>query len=129
MKVAYILCRKAASRAQQHDVVEAPSTARRRKSLDLAPEVAEDLQRTAPSARAAKYQERLATAADALDRGRYDDARRMVQPVLRDLPELAFGHEIAAFAVTLEFGDAAPVRKFLADRLFKAREKRFQARS
>ena len=91
--------RKAASRAQQHEVADAPSTGRRRKSLDLAPEVADDLQRTAPSARAAKYQERLATAADALDRGRYDDARRMVQPVLRDLPELAFGHEIAGLAL------------------------------
>jgi len=91
--------RKAASRAQQHEVADLPSAGRRRKSLDLAPEVAEDLQRTAPSARAAKYQERLATAADALDRGRYDDARRMVQPVLRDLPELAFGHEIAGLAL------------------------------
>jgi tetraacyldisaccharide 4'-kinase len=41
----------------------------------------------------------------------------------------AFGSEIAAFAVTLEFTDAAGVRKFLADRLFKARETKFQARS
>ena len=65
---------------------------------DLAPEVADDLQRAAPAARAAKYQERLATAADALDRGRFDDARRMVAPVLRDLPEMAFGHEIAGLA-------------------------------
>ena len=48
-------------------------------------------QRGRAGGRAAKYQERLATAADALDRGRYDDARRMVQPVLRDLPDLAFG--------------------------------------
>jgi tetraacyldisaccharide 4'-kinase len=37
----------------------------------------------------------------------------------------AFGSEIAAFAVTLEFADAAGVRKFLTDRLFRAREKRF----
>src|SRR3954447_15978960 len=91
--------RKAASRAQQHEVSDAPPTGRRGKSLELSPEVAEDLQRAAPSARAAKYQERLATAADALDRGRYDDARRMVQPVLRDLPDLAFGHEIAGLAL------------------------------
>ena len=66
---------------------------------DLAPEVADDLLRAAPAATAAKYQERLATAADALDRGRYDDARRMVQPVLRDLPDMAFGHEIAGLAL------------------------------
>ncbi|MEP7203449.1 MAG: tetratricopeptide repeat protein [Ilumatobacteraceae bacterium] len=74
------------------------ASARRRKSLDLAPEVAEDLQKSAPAARAAKYKERLATAADALDRGRFDDARRMVQSVLRDLPDMAFGHEIAGLA-------------------------------
>jgi tetratricopeptide (TPR) repeat protein len=40
----------------------------------------------------------LATAADALDRGRYADARRMVQPVLREVPDLAFGHELAGLA-------------------------------
>ena len=72
---------------------------RRRTAPDLAPEVADDLLRAAPAARAAKYQERLSTAADALDRGRYDDARRMVQPVLRDLPDMAFGHEIAGLAL------------------------------
>jgi len=32
------------------------------------------------------------------------------------------------FAVTVEFADAAAVRKFLSDRLFRAREKKFQAR-
>ena len=37
----------------------------------------------------------------------------------------AFGSEIVAFAVTLEFADGAALRKFLADRLFKAREKKF----
>ncbi len=34
-----------------------------------------------------------------MDRGRYDDARRMVQSVLRDLPDMAFGHEIAGLAL------------------------------
>ena len=92
--------RKATARAQRPEVAvdDKAKSPRRRKSLDLAPEVAADLQRAAPAARAAKYQERLATAADALDRGRFDDARRMVAPVLRDLPEMAFGHEIAGLA-------------------------------
>jgi tetraacyldisaccharide 4'-kinase len=40
----------------------------------------------------------------------------------------AFGSEIAVLAVTLEFADADGIRKFLADRLFKAREKRFSNR-
>ena len=97
--------RKATARAQQPRLAGETVTddnakqTRRRKSSDLAPEVAEDLERAAPAARAAKYRERLTTAADALDRGRFDDARRMVQPVLRDLPEMAFGHEIAGLAL------------------------------
>ncbi|MEI8239242.1 MAG: hypothetical protein WCI22_07435 [Actinomycetota bacterium] len=70
----------------------------RRKSLELAPEVEKELAAAAPAQRMARYQERLSSAADALDRGRYDDARRMVQPVLRDLPELSFAHEIAGLA-------------------------------
>jgi tetratricopeptide (TPR) repeat protein len=70
----------------------------RRISQELAPEVAAALADLAPAARLARYQERLTTAADALDRGRFDDARRMVQPVLRDLPDMAFAHEIAGLA-------------------------------
>lgn len=76
-----------------------PERRGRRMSTELAPEVAADLADAAPAARQARYQERLASAADALDRGRYADARRMVQPVLRDLPDLAFGHEIAGLAL------------------------------
>jgi len=34
------------------------------------------------------------------------------------------GHQIVPFPVTLEFDDAALLRKFVADRLFKARERR-----
>jgi tetraacyldisaccharide 4'-kinase len=37
--------------------------------------------------------------------------------------------DIAAFAVTLEFDDAAKLRKFVAGQLFKAREKKYQARN
>ncbi len=40
----------------------------------------------------------------------------------------AFGSEIAVLAVTLEFADAARLSKFLAGALFKARDKKFQAR-
>ena len=78
---------------------ESDSPRGRRISQELAPEVAAALADLAPAARLARYQERLTTAADALDRGRFDDARRMVQPVLRDLPDLAFAHEIAGLAL------------------------------
>jgi tetratricopeptide (TPR) repeat protein len=40
----------------------------------------------------------LLSAGEALERGRYDDARRMVQPVLRDLPNIALAHEIAGLS-------------------------------
>ena len=90
--------RSAAEQATDRATMAAPE-ARRRKSGELAPEVADDLQRAAPAARQARYQERLSSAADALDRGRFDDARRMVQPVLRDLPDMAFAHEIAGLAL------------------------------
>jgi tetratricopeptide (TPR) repeat protein len=85
---------RAAGRAQQ-----ATPAAPRRRSNELAPDVIEELQRVVPAARTIRYQERLAAAADALDRGRFDDARRMVQPVLRDVPDMAFGHEIAGLAL------------------------------
>jgi tetraacyldisaccharide 4'-kinase len=41
------------------------------------------------------------------------------------LPDWA--RDIVPFAVTLDFEDAAGLRKFVADRLFKAREKKFRA--
>ncbi len=72
---------------------------RKRKDPELAPEVSEDLARVAPAARQSRYQERLTSAAEALERERFADARRMVQPVLRDLPDLAFAHEIAGLAL------------------------------
>ncbi len=69
---------------------------RQRAEPGLAPDVAADIAAKAASAAdTARYHERLASAADALDRGRFADARRMVQPVLKHLPQLAFGHEIA----------------------------------
>jgi tetraacyldisaccharide 4'-kinase len=37
--------------------------------------------------------------------------------------------DIAAFKVTLEFDDAARLRSFVTDRLFKAREKKYKARN
>jgi tetraacyldisaccharide 4'-kinase len=67
----------------------------------------------------------------------FADARRdqlMLVTTEKDFARLrgeveSLGSEVAAFGVTLEFADATGVRKFLSDRLFKAREKKFQARS
>lgn len=71
----------------------------RRRRDTVAPEVDAELVAAAPPATLEKYRQRLAAAADALDRGRFGDARRMVQPVLRELPEIAFAHEIAGLAL------------------------------
>jgi tetratricopeptide (TPR) repeat protein len=65
------------------------------RDIELAPDVEADVADQAPAGRQARYRERLSSAAAALDRGRFDDARRMVQPVLRDMPDIAFAHEIA----------------------------------
>ena len=40
-----------------------------------------------------------------------------------------WANEIVPFAVTLEFDDAARLRKFVTDRLFKARERNFASSS
>ena len=46
----------------------------------------------------------------------------------KDLARLGVrANDIVPFAVTLEFDDAAGLRKFVSDRLFKAREKKFHA--
>ena len=39
----------------------------------------------------------------------------------------SWAQDIVPFAVTLEFDDAAGLRKFVSDRLFKAREKKFRS--
>ena len=39
-----------------------------------------------------------------------------------------FARDVVAFAITLEIEDAAKLRKFLSERLFRAREKKFRAR-
>ena len=39
----------------------------------------------------------------------------------------AIAHDVVPFKVTLQFSDAGPVRKFLSERLLRAREKRFRA--
>lgn len=88
--------RDEASKAAQRAAAEAPRG--RPARTELAPEVAEEVTKVAAPGRQSRYQERLASAAEALDRGRFADARRMVQPVVRDLPDLAFGHEIAGLA-------------------------------
>ncbi len=90
------LRRAAEDAAERGAAVAAPAPKGARGDLD--PVVVAEVQRDAAAGRAARYQERLLSASEALDRGRFDDARRMVQPVLRDLPNVALAHEIAGLA-------------------------------
>lgn len=72
---------------------------RRQRERHVAPEVREELVEAATPGSLERYEQRLASAAEALDRERFADARRMVQPVLRELPDVAFAHEIAGLAL------------------------------
>ncbi|CAN0449965.1 unnamed protein product, partial [Phaeothamnion confervicola] len=95
------VARSATRRASRPEPVEPePERAPRRvrKPSELAPEIVDDVRQLAAPARVARYQERLTSAAEALERGRFDDAKRMVQPVLRELPDIAYAHEIAGQA-------------------------------
>jgi tetratricopeptide (TPR) repeat protein len=75
------------------------ATARPRPDAAVDPEVLAELHAAAADPRRAdRLAERLTSAAAALDRERYDDARRMVAPVVRELPKLAAGHEISGLA-------------------------------
>ncbi len=90
----------AVDRAQRDDAstTDAVVAGRTRKPAELDPDAAAEVDREAGSHRAGRYHERLTAAAEALDRGRFDDARRMVRPVLRDLPNVAMAHEIAGLS-------------------------------
>lgn len=84
-------------RAEATKAVDRAESKPRRQRADpaLAPDIDAQLAKATRAADAARFRERLTSAAEALDRGRYGDARRMVQPVIKNLPQLAFGHEIA----------------------------------
>lgn len=84
----------AASRAQAE---EAPK--RQRPPAELDPDVVAEVEREAGLSKAGRYRERLQSAFEALERGRFDDAKRMVQPVLRDVPNVAAAHEVAGLAL------------------------------
>lgn len=71
-----------------------------RRSPEVDPEVVAEIHAAAPDPRrAARLTERLAAASAALDRERFDDARRMVSAVVRELPYLAAGHEVQGLAL------------------------------
>jgi tetratricopeptide (TPR) repeat protein len=71
---------------------------RTRRPAEIDPEVVAQIHDALDPQRAARLSERLASAAAALDRERFEEARRMVTPLARELPHVAAVHEVAGLA-------------------------------
>lgn len=71
---------------------------RNRRPTEIDPEVVAQIHEVLDPQRAARLSERLASAAAALDRERFEEARRMVIPLARELPQVAAVHEVAGLA-------------------------------
>jgi tetratricopeptide (TPR) repeat protein len=65
----------------------------------LDPSWVQEVERESDARTSARYMERLAAATEALERDRYGDALRMVQPVLKNLPNVGAAHEVAGIAL------------------------------
>ena len=74
------------------------SARRERPGPEVDPEVVAEIHAAIDPRRAARLSERLASASAALDRERFDEARRMVAPLVRELPQVAAVHEINGLA-------------------------------
>ena len=85
----------------RHEAVAATQRAvggRSRPAPEVDPEVAAKIGESVDPRRAARLTERLASASAALDRERFDEARRMVAPLVRELPDVAAVHEVSGLA-------------------------------
>jgi tetratricopeptide (TPR) repeat protein len=74
----------------------APPTRRAPKPLD--PEVAAELTEAVGSQRGARLTERLAQASEALDRERFQEARRIAGAIAKEAPSVAAAHELVGLA-------------------------------
>ena len=84
--------------ARGRTVAAADDRHRRGDPSRLDPQWVEDVKREADPRTSARYMERLASATEALERDRYRDALRMVQSVLKNLPNVGAAHEVAGLA-------------------------------
>lgn len=74
------------------------ATRRPRQAPSPDPVVAAELTEVVGAERGRRLAERLAHAADALDRGRFDEARRTATAIIREVPTVAAAHEIVGLA-------------------------------
>ncbi len=84
--------------AAEGAVTRGAQTTAPRRPQEIDPEVVAEIHGAVDTKRAARLSERLAAAAGALDRERFDDARRIVTPLVRELPTVAAVHEISGLA-------------------------------
>ncbi len=69
-----------------------------RPAPEVDPAVAAEIHAALAPERAKRLTERLASASAALDRERFEEARRMVTPLVKELPHVAAVHEVAGLA-------------------------------
>jgi len=87
--------RHAASRAS---AVTPESAPKRRPPKPLDPEVAAELTGAVGKQRGDRLAERLAQASEALDRERYQEARRIAGAIMKEAPNVAAAHEVHGLA-------------------------------
>jgi tetratricopeptide (TPR) repeat protein len=85
-------------RAEAAAATARASGGRSRRPAEIDPEVVAQIHDVLEPQRAARLSERLASAAAALDRERFEEARRMVIPLVRELPQVAAVHEVSGLA-------------------------------
>jgi tetratricopeptide (TPR) repeat protein len=71
---------------------------RPRRPAEIDPEVVAEIEAALSPERAKRLTERLASASAALDRERFEEAKRMVTPLTRELPHVAAVHEVSGLA-------------------------------
>jgi tetratricopeptide (TPR) repeat protein len=89
--------REATDAARRASASDAPAS-KRRPPKPLDPEVAAELTDALGSQRGARLTERLAQASEALDRERFQEARRIATAIAKEAPSVAAAHELVGLA-------------------------------
>jgi len=89
--------REATDAARRASASDAPAS-KRRPPKPLDPEVAAELSDALGSQRGARLTERLAQASEALDRERFQEARRIATAIAKEAPSVAAAHELVGLA-------------------------------
>jgi len=90
--------RREASNAARRAASDDAAPAKRRTPKPLDPEVAAELTAALGAQRGARLTERLAQASEALDRERFQEARRIASSIAKEAPSVAAAHELLGLA-------------------------------